>query len=78
MTSLKDVLLYDPQLIAEWAERTWAEATANGTAESLGAAWTATVSGQAHEVVTDARCVMPQTIPFEADDDDLFRDAAQL
>ena len=67
--------IYDPQLMAEWAERVWTEAHANGQATSLGATWTASTSGAAHEVTYDASCVSPQQLAYEADNDDLFLDS---
>ncbi len=67
--------LYDPELMAEWAEKVWAEADSKGSASALGALWTANIVDHAHEIVYDAHCVQPQTIAFEADNDDLFKDA---
>ena len=67
--------IYDPQLMAEWAESVWQAATQYGTATSLGAQWTASTNESAHEVTFDASCVAPQTLPFTADNDDLFLDS---
>jgi len=63
--------IYDPQLMAEWAEQVWRDAPAT----SLGATWTASTIERAHEITYDAHCVQPQTIPFTADNDDLFEDS---
>ena len=64
--------IYDPEMMADWAESLWAQ----GTAQSLGVTWTAGVSDAgAHEIVTDASCVAPQTIAYDADNDDLFEDS---
>jgi hypothetical protein len=67
--------IYDPQMMSEWAERVWTQATNGGTATSLGVPWTASTVGQAHEVTYDAHCVQPQTIGFTEDNDDLFEDS---
>jgi hypothetical protein len=67
--------IYDPQMMAEWAEQVWAEANANGQASSLGVTWTASTSSAAHEVTYDASCVRPQKLAYEADNDDLFLDS---
>jgi hypothetical protein len=67
--------IYDPELMAEWAEGVWTEASHRGAAESLGVTWTAGAVEHAHEVTYDASCIAPQTIPFEADNDDLFEDS---
>ena len=67
--------LYDPELIAGWVEDVWAQASAAGSASSLGLIWTANTVGEAHEVVTDAHCQMPQTLPFDKYNDDLFKDS---
>lgn len=67
--------IYDPELMAAWAEQVWAEASTSGTATSLGVQWTASAVGNAHEVTYDASCVAPQSIPFGADHDDLFEDS---
>jgi hypothetical protein len=70
--------IYDPELMAEWAEGVWSEAmdSPDGTASALGATWTAGRVVNAHEITYDARCVMPQSIDYAADDDDLFADSA--
>jgi hypothetical protein len=67
--------IYDPQLMAAWAEQVWLDATDHDVATALGASWTASRAGIAHEVVYDASCVAPQTIGFGDDNDDLFRDS---
>ena len=67
--------LYDPQLMAVWAEQVWSEATADGSAVSLAATWTADTIQAVHEITYDAHCVMPQTIAFDQDNDDLFKDS---
>jgi hypothetical protein len=67
--------IYDPQMMSEWAESVWTQATNGGTATSLGVPWTASTVGQAHEVTYDAHCVQPQTIGFTEDNDDLFEDS---
>lgn len=67
--------IYDPEMMANWAESVWQAATQHGVATSLGAQWTASTVGQAHEVTYDASCVKPQMIPFTADHDDLFEDS---
>lgn len=75
MTTKLPFTIYDPQLMAEWVERTWAQATAAGSATSLGATWTASTVGAAHEVTYDASCVRPQKLAYEDDHDDLFLDS---
>lgn len=67
--------IYDPEMMADWAEQVWSEANDNGTAQALGVPWTASVNAGAHEVTYDASCVAPQTIAFDADADDLFADS---
>jgi hypothetical protein len=67
--------IYDPELIANWAEGVWAQASQAGTVDSLGASWTADTVGAVHQVSYDAHCVMPQSIAFDADNDDLFKDS---
>lgn len=67
--------IYDPEMMADWAESVWQAAEAHGVATSLGAQWTAGLAGNAHEVTFDASCVPPQTLPFTADNDDLFLDS---
>jgi hypothetical protein len=67
--------LYDPEMMADWAQSVWQAATANATASAFGVTWTAGTVEQAHEITYDARCVQPQTIAFEADNDDLFADS---
>lgn len=67
--------LYDPELMTKWAEGVWQEASKSGSASSLGAKWTASTVGGSHEITYDASCVAPQTIPFDADNDDLFKDS---
>jgi hypothetical protein len=67
--------IYDPEMMADWAERVWQGAMEKGVATSLGAQWTASTDGLAHEVTFDASCVKPQTIPFTQDNDDLFLDS---
>ncbi len=67
--------IYDPEMMADWAERVWQGAMEKGVATSLGAQWTASTDGLAHEVTFDASCVKPQTIPFTQDNDDLFMDS---
>jgi len=75
MASAVPFTIYDPQLVAAWAEQVWSEATANGSAVSLEATWTADTVKAVHEITYDAHCVMPQTIPFASDNDDLFKDS---
>lgn len=75
MSTAVPFTLYDPGLMAAWAEQVWAEAGAQGSASSLAATWTADTVLAAHEITYDARCVMPQTIPFASDNDDLFKDS---
>jgi hypothetical protein len=77
MTTRLPFTIYDPQLMAEWAERVWLDATDHESASSLGATWTAGTVGRAHEITYDAHCVAPQTIAFDADNDDLFLDSDQ-
>jgi hypothetical protein len=67
--------LYDPALMAAWAEQVWARAQAQGSAASLSATWTADTVQAAHEVTYDAHSVTPQTIGFAEDNDDLFQDS---
>ncbi len=67
--------IYDPEMMSEWAEQVWTMATANGSATSVAATWTASTVEQAHEITYDAHCTMPQTIDFAADNDDLFEDS---
>jgi hypothetical protein len=67
--------LYDPQMMVEWAEGVWSQATDAGSAVSLEATWTADTVQDVHQVTYDARCVMPQTIGFTDDNDDLFKDS---
>jgi hypothetical protein len=67
--------IYDPEMMADWAEGVWQAAQQHGTVTSLGVQWTASTNGQAHEVTFDASCVKPQMIPFTADHDDLFQDS---
>jgi hypothetical protein len=69
--------IYDPQMIAEWAEGVWLDAIDHDTATALGVPWTADSVGAAHEIVYDASCVQPQTIAFDGDADDLFADSDQ-
>lgn len=77
MTSQLPFTIYDPQMMHEWVERVWAEANASetNTATALDVTWTASTVEAAKEVTYDARCVQPQTIAFEADNDDLFLDS---
>ncbi|MBA2539610.1 MAG: hypothetical protein H0V17_08250 [Deltaproteobacteria bacterium] len=75
MKSRLPFTIYDPQMMAEWAERVWTEASASGSAMSLGVPWTATTSEAAHEVTYDASCVRPQKLAYEDDNDDLFLDS---
>jgi len=56
-------------------EQVFAQAGAQGSTESLGATWTADTVEDVHEVTYDAHCVAPQTLAFEADNDDLFEDS---
>jgi hypothetical protein len=67
--------IYDPEMMSNWAESVWQAAQQHGVATSLGAQWTASTVGNAHEVTFDASCVAPQTIPFTEDHDDLFEDS---
>jgi hypothetical protein len=67
--------IYDPEMIAEWAEGVWQEAIDNGSATALGVPWTAGTVESVHEITYDASCVQPQTIAFDADNDDLFVDS---
>ena len=67
--------LYDPALMVAWAEGVWAQAQAQGSASSLGATWTADTVQAVHRVTYDATSVAPQTIAFDADNDDLFLDS---
>jgi hypothetical protein len=68
--------IFDPNLMNKWAEKVWADAQAHGgSAESLEASWTAGTVGKAHEITTDAHCTQPQSIPFDQDNDDLFKDS---
>jgi len=75
MTTRLPFTIYDPELMASWAESVWQAASKHGAATALGAEWTAGTDGAAHEVTFDASCVAPQTIPFTADNDDLFADS---
>lgn len=70
--------IYDPQLMAAWAEDVWTAAQAHGTADALGVPWTASLAGAAHEITYDASCIAPQSIPFDQDNDDLFADSDAL
>jgi len=67
--------IYDPMLMQDWAERVWSEANAKGTATSMETKWKASTNGHSHEITTDAHCTTAQTIPFTADNDDLFKDS---
>jgi len=68
--------IYDPQLMAEWAEQVWLEADNNGgTTTAFEVPWTAGTVESVHEVTYDAHCVQPQTIGFADDNDDLFLDS---
>ena len=67
--------IYDPELMANWAESVWQAAKQHGVATAFGERWTASTMGQAHEVTLDASCTQPQMIPFAADNDDLFEDS---
>jgi hypothetical protein len=67
--------VYDPLLIAHWIDSVWKEAQPTGKARFLEADWSSTMTGQAKEVVTDARCKMPPSTPFDGDRDSLFDDA---
>jgi hypothetical protein len=67
--------IYDPAMMATWAERVWTQAQGAGSATSLGVTWTASTVGKAHEVTYDATCVQPQTLGFTEDHDDLFEDS---
>jgi hypothetical protein len=67
--------IYDPQLMAEWAENVWQEATQKGSADAFGVKWKASTVNNVHEVTYDASCVAPQTIAFDADNDDLYKDS---
>jgi len=78
MTSAVPFTLYDPEMMAKWAEDVWTLASDTGSADSLGATWTPDVVNKAHRITYDAHCVMPQTIPFDADNDDLFKDSMRL
>ena len=75
MTTAFPFTLYDPALMVGWAEQVWTQAQAQGSASSLEATWTADTVQAAHEITYDAHCVMPQTIPFAQDNDDLFKDS---
>ncbi len=75
MASKLPFTIYDPELMSEWAEQVWVDATDHDTATALGATWTAGYAGHAHEITYDAGCVRPQTIDFAADNDDLFADS---
>jgi hypothetical protein len=68
--------IYDPELMAEWAESVYLDAIDHGTATSLGVPWTASTVDAVHEITYHASCVQPQTIAFDADADDLFADSA--
>lgn len=67
--------IYDPEMMASWAESVWQAAQQHGAATSLGAQWTAGSDANAHEVILDATCQKPQMIPFTQDSDDLFEDS---
>ena len=67
--------IYDPQMMAEWAERVWTEASAHGSATAFEVPWTASTVENVHEITYDAHCVPPQTLPFDQDNDDLFADS---
>ena len=71
-------LIYDPELMAAWAEHVWAAAPTTAPTTAMDVPWTASTVGNAHEVRYDAHCVMPQTIAFDADNDDLFEDSDKL
>jgi len=70
--------IYDPELMAAWAEHVWAAAPTTAPTTAMDVPWTAATVGNAHEVRYDAHCVMPQTIAFDADNDDLFEDSDKL
>ncbi|MBX3230489.1 MAG: hypothetical protein KIT84_02850 [Labilithrix sp.] len=67
--------IYDPMLMNDWAERVWSDANAHGAATSMETTWTASTNGRSHEITTDAHCTQAQTIPFDRDNDDLFKDS---
>ena len=67
--------IYDPEMMADWVEQVWLDATDHGVATSFGVPWTASEVGIAHQVTYDASCVSPQTIGFTDDNDDLFEDS---
>lgn len=71
--------IFDPMLMNHWAEKVWADANSSPThtATSLEATWTSSLVGKAHEITTDAHCTQPQAIPFDQDNDDLFKDSDQ-
>ncbi len=77
MTNKLPFTIYDPQLMHEWAEKVWTEANGNetNTATAFDVPWTASTVESAKEVTYDAHCVQPQTLAFEADNDDLFLDS---
>jgi hypothetical protein len=75
MTTRLPFTIYDPQMMSEWAERVWLDAIDHDTATAFGVPWTAGTVDHAHEITYDAHCVTPQSIPFEADHDDLFEDS---
>jgi hypothetical protein len=67
--------IYDPEMMVDWAEQVYLQARANGSASALGMTWTPSAAGMAHEIVTDATCLAPQTLAFDADNDNLFLDS---
>lgn len=75
MTTQVPFSIYDPQLMTEWAESVWLDATDHDRATAFGVPWTAGTVNGAHEITYDAHCVAPQTIGFADDNDDLFVDS---
>ena len=69
--------IYDPEMMAEWADATFDAALESPTltATEFGVPWTASQVGAAREVTYDAHCIAPQTIGFADDNDDLFLDS---
>jgi hypothetical protein len=75
MASKLPFTIYDPELMSEWAEQVWLDATDHDVAMALDVPWTASHAATAHQITTDAHCVTPQSIDFVADNDDLFIDS---
>jgi len=54
MTTRLPFTIYDPELMSEWADRVWLEATDHDTALAFDVPWTASTVDHAHQVTYDA------------------------